>query len=82
MQTCETCAYCHVRWRKGDKYTWHSGYDVRENESYRAASYFECRRHAPCGPVTLVENVASCAPFPSTSDGDWCGEYKPKEQSA
>lgn len=78
---CETCIFMSVRWRKGDQYEYYSQQSYAKIKSERAASSFECRRHAPRGPVIWPSDTYDSSAFPLTSDGDWCGEYAPKAAS-
>lgn len=81
MQTCEQCRFSNTLWLKGDEYESVSSYDYRKMKSQRVASSFECRRHAPRGPITCQKNTIEIRTFPLTSDGDWCGEFSEKVQT-
>ena len=77
VATCATCRFSHVQWRKGDEYTFTDTYHYKTSVANRVSSHFECRRYAPRGPTIWLDSAQVYEAFPTTSDGDWCGEHQP-----
>ena len=83
MDTCETCKFAHINWRKGDEHTvlvHAGGYQTHETRE-RVATSVQCRRYAPRGPVVVTENHYETTAFPWLNGDDWCGQYIPKAPS-
>ena len=71
MQTCETCRFAHINWRKGDKYMVHT---TPPTEQARPATSVQCRKNAPA-KATLENDHDG---WPWIAGDDWCGEHQPK----
>ena len=80
VETCESCRFAHILWRKGDKYM-QGSYSMAPYEAERPATYLECRRYAPRGPLVIPESLQEVSTFPTCLGDHWCGEHQPKGAS-
>lgn len=71
-ETCETCRFAKINWRKGDKYQRVQGVFEPVYEAEHLETSVQCRRHSP--RMASIENQQDGWPW--VSGADWCGEYQ------
>ena len=77
VETCESCKFAHILWRKGETYIQNHGAFKKGYEATRRETAVQCRIRAPM--MSAVEGQYDG--WPHVTGDDWCGEHQPKGAS-